>query len=104
MQEKHKYLLLIYKYREKTYAAIGASHRGGPYGYRVEPGDIIPLNTRRCANNIIAHLNKQWVNQIQIHRPNKIIDYLPPMMGTKYTKINHFVNKIRIFFNLHEKY
>jgi hypothetical protein len=102
MPKQHKYLLLTYKYRGKTYTVIEVS-LGGPYGYRVEPGKRLPLSTRRYTNYIITRLNKQWINQIQIHRPNKIID-CSFMMATEYTIINHFVNKIRRFLHLHEKY
>lgn len=88
----------------KIRTAMGVSHRGGPYGYEVEPGDIIPLRSRRYTNHIITHLNKQWIKQIQIHRPNKIIEFEPFIIATEYTPFIHFVNKIRRFFNLHEKY
>lgn len=100
---QHKHLLLIYHYQNNIWAAT-EGYRGRLYGFCMQPGISPPLRTRKETNKIVTNINKQWIKQLKIYRPNKIAYLYPNMITTDYTPFTHFVNKIRRFFKLHEKY
>ena len=100
---QNKYLLLIYHEQNKACFAVG-EHRGKPYGSYIQPEIMLILRTRKETNKIITNLNEQWIKQLKIHKPNKPIHLTQFTITTDYTLFTHFVNKIRRFFNLPEKY
>lgn len=100
---QHEHILLIFHQQNNIYAITG-EHWGRPIGFCMQPGIFPPLRTRKETNKIITNINKQWIKQLKIYRPNKITYLYPNITTTNYTIFTHFVNKIRRFFKLHEKY
>jgi len=77
---------------------------GRPFGFCMSPGVSLLLRTRKETNKIITNVYKQWIKRLKIYRPNKITYIYPDIITTDHTPFMYFVNKIRRFFKLHEKY